>query len=326
MSNDTLLTLITIAGTFGVLAALWLAFMLIYGTRLRNRDRAIEERLGLIVATDSPRRVLRLWHDDHFEETVVGTGRPSRSMIARIKQLHEDAGIQTDPMAATAMVIGGALFVGVAIYMVIPNPIFAIVAPFFIVLAYFWILGFRVGKRSGIFDNQIVASLELIARSLRAGHPLLASFHLITEEVEEPMRGIFAEILQQQNMGVSLEEALQRVAAQSTSSDLKLFATAVSIQLRSGGNLADVMDRLSFVIRDRIRLGRRVKVLTAQTNLSKRILLGFPFVMFFIINIINPEYAAILTDTPTGNKLLVAGAVMMVFGSYVMNKLAVLKY
>jgi tight adherence protein B len=122
------------------------------------------------------------------------------------------------------------------------------------------------------------------------------------------------------------EEALQRVAAQSASSDLKLFATAVSIQLRSGGNLADVMDRLSFVIRDRIRLGRRVKVLTAQTNLSKRILLGFPFVMFFIINIINPEYAALLTDTTTGNKLLAAGGVMMMFGSYVMNKLAVLKY
>jgi tight adherence protein B len=326
MSNQTLLTLITIAGTFGVLAALWLAFMLVYGTRLRNRDRAIEERLGLIVATDSPRRVLRLWHDDHFEETIVGTGRPSQSTLAKLRRLHEDAGVQTDPTVAMAMMLGGAMLAGVSVFVLMGNVLFAAMAPFLIVMGYFWVLGFRAQKRSGVFDNQIVASLELIARSLRAGHPLLASFHLITEEVDDPMRSIFAEILQQQHMGVSLEEALQRVAAQSASSDLKLFATAVSIQLRSGGNLADVMDRLSFVIRDRIRLGRRVKVLTAQTNLSKRILLGFPFVMFFIINIINPEYAALLTDTTTGNKLLVVGGVMMMFGSYVMNKLAVLKY
>jgi tight adherence protein B len=326
MSNDTLLTIITIAGTFGVLAAGWLAFMLLYGAKLRNRDRAIEHRLGLIVSTDSPRRVLRLWHDDHFEETVVGTGRPSSSTWTRIKRLHEDAGVHTDPVGALMMVLGAALVAAIGGYLLLGNPLLAAGAPFMIVLGYFWYLGFRVQKRAATFDNQIISALELIARSLRAGHPLLASFHLITEEVDDPMRGIFADVLQQQQMGVSLEQALQRVAAQSTSSDLKLFATAVSIQLRSGGNLADVMDRLAFVIRDRIRLGRRVKVMTSQTQLSKRILLAFPFVMFVVINILNPEYAATLINTDIGNKLLVAGGVAMMFGSFVMNKLAVLRY
>src|SRR5687767_425952 len=206
MNNDTLLMIITIAGIFGVLAALWLAGITVWSIRIRKRAASIEKRLGLIVGSESPRRVLRLWHDDHFEETIVGTGRSSGSIMAKIRRLHQDAGITTDPAGAVVMVICGALVTGLCLYVVAKNPMVAGAAPPMVVLGYFWYLGARAGKRANLFDGQIIAALELVARSLRAGHPLLASFQLITEELEDPMRGIFAEILRQHQMGVSLEE------------------------------------------------------------------------------------------------------------------------
>jgi tight adherence protein B len=137
---------------------------------------------------------------------------------------------------------------------------------------------------------------------------------------------VFAEIIQQQQLGKSLEESIRATAAKSHSDDLKLFAASTIVQLRSGGNLADMMDRLVAVIRDRIRLQRRVRVLTAQTQFSKRILIGMPFVLIAMLFVLKPDYLSPLTETHTGRILVATAAVFLVVGSYVMNKIAVLKY
>jgi tight adherence protein B len=107
---------------------------------------------------------------------------------------------------------------------------------------------------------------------------------------------------------------------------MKFFATSVVIQLRSGGNLADMMDRLAFVIRDRMRLARRVRVLTAQTQFSKRILQALPFAIFVILCLINPEYMQPLYTTSTGKTILGAAGAGLLAGTYTMNRLAVLRY
>ena len=133
---------------------------------------------------------------------------------------------------------------------------------------------------------------------------------------------VFGDISQQQAMGVPLEDALRQAAARSYSEDMRLFATAVSIQLRTGGNLADMMSRLAAVIRDRMRLSQRVRVLTAQTQLSKRILLALPIGVFFLINMLNPQYMSLLYRTDLGRTLLAAAAVGMLVGAYVMNRMA----
>jgi tight adherence protein B len=171
-----------------------------------------------------------------------------------------------------------------------------------------------------------VDALDLSARSLRVGHPLVAAFRLISEEIAPPVNTIFSEICQQQALGVSLEEALHNVAEESTSGDLKLFATSVIIQLRSGGNLAEMMERVAIVIRERMRLSRRVRVLTAQTQFSKRVLLALPFFIFLVLNVINPKYMAPLYSTPDGRILMSIGAAGLVMGAWIMNRMAVLRY
>jgi len=181
-------------------------------------------------------------------------------------------------------------------------------------------------KQQALFETQLVDGLELASRSLRAGHPLLASFRLISEEIPNPLGGLFQKICQQQGLGVSLEESLRQVAGESGGDDLKLFATSIVIQLRSGGNLADMMSRLASVIRERMRLARHVRVLTAQTQFSKRLLLSIPFILFVMISVLNPNYMKPLYTTLVGKMLLAAGAAGMIVGAWLMNKISKLKY
>ena len=127
-------------------------------------------------------------------------------------------------------------------------------------------------------------------------------------------------------MGGELEQVLRQSAEASSNSDMKLFATSVAIQLNSGGNLAELMDRLSRVIRDRMRLNRRVRVLTAQTQLSKRVLLCLPFLVFVALNVVNPEYMSLFYTTFAGRIMLGVGVFLLVIGAWMMNKMAKLEY
>jgi len=123
-----------------------------------------------------------------------------------------------------------------------------------------------------------------------------------------------------------VEEAIQTTAAQTTSQDLKLFAAAVIIQMRSGGSLADTIQRLADVTRDRMRLIRRARALTAQTQFSKRVLLSIPFLTALLLHYLSPDYLRPLYETPQGRTALAAAGLMLLVGAWIMNRMASLKY
>jgi tight adherence protein B len=251
-------------------------------------------------------------------------GKPSLS--ERIHILFVKAGFDGDPKPFVMSVVGFVILAGALTFVVTTNIIMALAACGGVVVGAWWYLGFRVAKREALFENQFVDAMGLASRSLRAGHPLLGAFQLISEELGDPVKSLFSAICQQHTMGLKLEEAIERVSLQSPNRDVQLFATAVTIQLRSGGNLAEVMERLASVIRDRVRIGRRIKVLTAQTQFSKRVLIALPIALFFALNLVSPDYMAPLLGTLIG-KLMLGGAVLsLLIGVWAMNKLSVLKY
>jgi len=206
------------------------------------------------------------------------------------------------------------------------NPLLAVGVSIAILIVLRIVLLARVAKREALFETQLVDALELAARSLRAGHPLLGAFQLLSEEMREPISLVFSDICQRHGMGANLEEVLRESGEQSASSDMKLFATSVAIQIRTGGNLADLMERLAFVIRDRMRLHRRVRVLTAQTQMSKRVLLALPFIMFVLLNVLNPLYMSKFYTELSGKLMLAVAVFLLAFGAWVMNRMASLKY
>jgi len=184
----------------------------------------------------------------------------------------------------------------------------------------------KIGRRESLFEEQLMDAMELASRSLRAGHPLMGAFQLLSEEMAPPVRTVFADICQQHGMGADLEGVLRDAGDDSASEDMKLFATSVAIQVRTGGNLADLMERLAAVIRDRMRLNRRVRVLTAQTQLSKRVLIALPFALFIMLNVINPKYMSQFYITVAGQVMLGVGVFLLALGAWLMNRLADLKY
>ena len=326
---ETLNTLqvIQAVSMFGLVLALWVLVLLARSLVKANRARRIEDRLGLGADRPAgPTRQLRLWHDGHEASTRV-PGIPGRLGLATgLERLRRDAGVQM-PLASIVLATGGvALLAGVLALATLQNWLLAAVAFLAVPLAVQEYLSHRSAARFSRMDRQLVDGMLLASRSLRAGHPLIAAFRLISEEIPDPVGTIFGKICQQQQLGVSLEEAMRAAAQQSGHDDLKLFATSVTIQLRSGGNLASTIERLASVINDRIRLTRRVRVLTAQTQFSKRLLLALPILMFVLLMTVRPEYIRMLYTTDQGRVLLGVAAGGMVLGAWSMNRLAKIKY
>jgi tight adherence protein B len=330
MPNDqqSAISLFAAIAAFGLVLSLWLIGVLVWSGRRKRRAVAIEERLDYASSASSHAgagRVLRLWHDGK-EATTVVPGMTPMGIQVRLQRYFAAAGVETPLSTAIPMLVGGLLLaVGVA-YVVTSNIVIAILCAIGVCVVVSLNMSRKINKRTSTFERQFVDALELAARSLRAGHPLIGSFRLIAEEIAEPVGTLFGEVCQQQALGLSMEEALRNVSDQNHSEDLKLFVTSVVIQLASGGNLADMMDRLASVIRDRQRLSRRVRVLTAQTQFSKRVLLALPLLVFVVLNLINPSYMRPLYTTGLGQVIMLIAGLGLLMGWITMNWLSKLSY
>lgn len=307
-----------------VLAVFGMAALLLTARRRRERA-AVERRLAGEAAAEPGTRTLRLWHEGgeatlHVRGTARGDG-----LGARLRRLCDEAGWTADPRLIAGGVAGVSCLAFAAILAASGRFFPATVGAFSTWLVFWSVARKRAVARTRVFEQQFLEALELSARALRAGHPLLASFRLIAEEIPAPVGAVFAGIVQQQAMGMRLDEALRAAAHGQRSADLDLFAAALSIHSRTGGNLADVMQGLALVIRERMRLGRRFRVLIAQTQVSKRILLAMPCVMFGVLHLISPEYMEALYVTPAGQFLLLGAIGSLGCGWLVMNRMADLK-
>ncbi|HYN64752.1 MAG TPA: type II secretion system F family protein, partial [Candidatus Limnocylindrales bacterium] len=240
-------------------------------------------------------------------------------------QLRAEAGF-TMPAETMAMLLVVGSLAGAGVLFVMTSRLMpAIFGLLFVPVCWWWLATVKIHKNAQKFERQLVDGLELCARALKAGHPLLAAFQLIADEIPAPVGQIFAEICQQQALGVRMEDALRRSAMQTKNEDMQLFSAAMAIHLRSGGNLAEVMQGLAFVIRERLRLGRRFRTLIAQTQISKRILIAMPILMFFVLNVISPAYMQTMYQSGFGQILLAMAALGLLAGWFTMNKMANLK-
>jgi len=319
-------TLLAAGSAFGLVLALWLmALVGMAGNRAR-RERVLRARLDFATGQAARPRTLRLWHQGGEATTQVPGRSRKPSLAARLRQLGRDAGWSSSAPTVLLKVALAAVVAGVALVVWTGRPISGLAGAGGVLLAFWWITAERMSRRTKLFERQLVDALELSSRALRVGHPLVGSFQLIADEVPEPVGAIFKEICQEQELGARPEDSLMRAAALSKSPDLRLFATSLAINIRAGGNLADVMEGLAFVIRERMRLSRRFRVLSAQTQMSKRILLAMPVVMFLVMNFMNPAYMDMFYTTPVGNTMLMAAAGSMALGWFVMNRMAAARH
>lgn len=324
-TQDIFTTILQIA-TFVFILCVWIGFMLLWLARHKVKDKRIESHLGLDGDDNGEAHVLNLWHQGENVSTTITIPRHKRRMMDNLNHGIRQAGWK---MSARTLIV---LLVGLAVILVPTVGILTgdmllgvgtVIALFFVFRIY---MASRIARSEALFETQLVDAMELAARSLRAGHPLLGAFQLISEELTPPVSTVFGELCQRHEMGESLSSCLQETAEAPVSLDMKMFATSIAIQMKTGGNLADLMERLATVIRERMRLNRKVRVLTAQTQMSKRILVVLPFFIFFMLNFLNPGYMNPLYTTDVGHILLVICVVGLTIGIWSINKMAVLRY
>jgi len=321
-----ILKLLLPISAFGLVLAFWFAGVIVWRAKKRLRRDKLQERLDLTPVTSEDERTLRLWCDGKEETLNVPGKKTKKSLVVRLDEMRARAGLEAPLKTVLLALVGGSLLMGSGVLLVTQNVVGAIGAAAAVVVICWVIFKNRIRRQVALFETQFLDALGLAARSLRAGHPLSGAFQVVAEEIAAPVGPMFASISQKQELGMKLEDALRDVGNNSNNHDMRIFATSVAIHLRSGGNLADLVDRLSSVIRDRMRLGRRVRVLTASAQLGKRVLIALPIVMFAAINVMNPAYLEPLYATSQGKMLLMFAIMGLMLGSWVMGRMARLKY
>ncbi len=189
------------------------------------------------------------------------------------------------------------------------------------------LLALRVKKRRRMkrFEEQLPDALELVARSLKAGHALSGGLQMVAQEFSDPIGTEFQKTVTQIGFGVSVEQALRNMTDRIDSADLKFLTVAVIIQRETGGNLAEILDGIGKLIRGRFKLRAKVVALSAEGKFSALILTGIPFAIAAILFVINPKYINILVTDPLGKILILAALVMMGAGIGIMKKMIAIK-
>ncbi|RIK62198.1 MAG: pilus assembly protein TadB [Planctomycetota bacterium] len=179
----------------------------------------------------------------------------------------------------------------------------------------------RIGK----FMNQLPDVFELMSQALRAGHSLANSILIVGQQLPDPVGTEFSRVFHEQNLGIKIEDALKDMAKRIGLMDVRFFVTAVLIQRQTGGDLAEVLDNISGVIRDRIKLFGSVKALTAEGRLSGYVLLALPVVVFLVELIINPNYADVMINEEMGQYALIGAGISQLLGLAMIQKIVNIK-
>jgi tight adherence protein B len=198
-------------------------------------------------------------------------------------------------------------------------------APVFGLLPYLFVRVARA-KRLELFEEQFPESIELIARALRAGHAFPTGLQMVADEIPDPVGAEFKLVYDRQNFGMSLNDALKGLAERVPILDAKFFATAVLTQRETGGNLSEVLDNLATVIRERFKVKRQVRAVTAHGRITGWILAAMPPSLGLILCFVSPEHMKTLITDPLGMQMLAVGGTMQVIGTVIIRKLVNIRY
>ena len=305
-----------------VLAVFLLAEALYYGARYRGEQKRLDLHRRLRSISDpSSRGLLRerriaksLWLQRVLEPLP---------MVTRI----ESWLLQTDLTWTVASVLGFAALLSTvtstALFIATSNPMLLLVnIPACTATPVLWVLHQR-NKRSRKLSTQLPDALDMMVRSLRAGHGIGAGFKLVAEEMPVPVAVEFGRCFEEQNFGIDFRDAVLHMTERvPTNLDLKIFAVSVVIQHETGGNLVEILDNISNTLRERFKFYGKLRALTAEGKISGFILGSLPFICGMLIALINPDYLRPLVEDPMGRGILFGGVTLWALGALWMRGLS----
>jgi tight adherence protein B len=268
------------------------------------------------------RRLLEVSQTDDEDESSVVADQPKGPLPAvddllartsagsRLQRLIDQAGIKTTPGAIVLISGAIAAVAGAATYVFIRfTPALFVTVPLGALLPTFFLMQ-RRSSRLKVFEEQFPDALDLVSRAIRAGHAFQAAVGMAAEELPAPAGPEFKKVFEQQNFGLPVRDALNGLAERVPLVDVKFFVTAVAIQRDTGGNLAEILDNLAHVVRERFKILRQVRVHTAHGRITGFVLLALPAFLAVALSLANPEHMRPLFEERVGH-LLIAGTISL---------------
>lgn len=236
--------------------------------------------------------------------------------VDSLEKMLQQAGIvmKTSRFLATAAMLVAAVFL---VLLALRQPLWlaAMLGAGAVLLPFLW-LSIARNKRLKRLEAQLPDAVELIARALRAGHAFPTALQMVSEELPDPIGGEFASAFEEVNYGLPISDAMMNLAARVPVEDLRFFAVAVVLQRETGGNLAEILDNIGRLIRERFKLYGTIRVLSAEGKMSAWVLTLLPFVAALVLNLVSPGFMEVLWKDPAGVKLIAAALFAMVVGVF----------
>jgi tight adherence protein B len=243
-----------------------------------------------------------------------------RGLFARVPQLR-DLGLMLRQAGSTLTVssfvltsIGVGVGLGLAVLTLTRNLLFAVVLTGLGALLPYWVMLKKRARRMGKFEEQLPETIDLLGRAIRAGHPLSAGLRMVADESPEPVRAEFRQAFEEQRFGLPLEDSLIGMSDRVGLIDVRILTTAILIQRNVGGNLAEILDNLSYTIRERFKIRRQLRVYTAQGRMSGYVLALLPLALGCVFYMLNPDYIMILFTDPAGKFGVVVAVILQLIG------------
>jgi tight adherence protein B len=286
--------------------------------RIKGETEDVEENAGNALIERQPK------HDRRRLEGIAATagGGVLRYLAVQIERANMDM--------PPERLLGMALAVGVAGAFLLAwlSPLWVVTVPLGFAAAWLPIafVRFRAERRVRKFEEQFPEAIELIARALRAGHAMTTGLALVAEELPDPVGAEFRLVYDRQNFGMSMPDALRLFAQRVPLLDARFFVTAVLTQRESGGNLAEILDNLGDVIRQRFRVKRQIRVVTAHARLTGWVLTMIPVVIALGMVVVAPDHILTLVNDPLGIQMAVVAFGLWVLGYLAIRKLTDVEY
>ncbi len=293
---------------------------------LRGKDRRkIRERLREDAIRKQVKKAELSITKQKSEESVLTHILNKISITQKLEKWIVQANLSIEATQLLIWVASAAtLFVVAGLLLKMSTTTIIAISASIIILPIFTIK-FLAKRRMNTLVNQLPDVFELITQALRAGHSLASGIQLVGQQLPDPAGTEFARIFYEQNLGIKIEEALTNFANRTDQLDVRFFVTAVLIQRQTGGDLAEVLDKIGSVIRDRIQILGQVKALTAEGRMSGWVLSIMPFFVFFLAWVMNPDYAGILLYEQRGHYMLGGALFFEIIGMLMIRKIINIK-
>lgn len=317
-----LISLLVFGAVSGMVAAIAFALKDWGGTKAEDR---LQVMAGLKPAEVESRGLLK---EDAVREGVSGLTGVLNGFTARLGNL-KHLFVQADSPISMNAFLGLSAGCGIfgfvmAVIGQSPPPLYPVAAIFFSTFPLIWLL-LRRRSRFKKFAKQLPDALELVGRALRSGHSLASGMHVVVQEMPAPISSEFGNVYESQNLGIPIEQAMKDMLRRMPNLDLKFFVTSVVIQRQTGGDLAEILDKISHIIRERFKILGQVQALTGEGRISGIVLMALPIALFFVVYHLNPDYIMLLFTDPLGRKMIASAAVLQVLGAVAIKKIVSIK-